>query len=239
MCVQTNTFLLVFPTPLHRNLPIRAFSGAQYSYLHITCRTPSVVIISHFSLSFHVAIYLFTLNTLAAISYYSYSPILIFGVPVVLEHTHHQNPISAYHCPPLCAPLKKIDQSATASHEVWDDSVRRCASPRRPHLKMVRFLKKFWKPSKLVPPGNPQAHQTTDVDTKRDKDAEGEDHSGKILEPIRRMRLIRPSRQIPSAQGDLGSQIVTRRLAINSLGSRLPRFRLLETMTATQVSTTG
>ena len=108
------------------------------------------------------------------------------------------------------------------------------------HLKMVRFLKKdFWKRSPKPVPEDTQAHQTTNVEAKRDQQAEGELRLGKVVELIRQVGLIWPSHQIPTAQEVLRSQTKTEQPGINGFPPGLPPLRLPGTMVVTQVSAVG
>ena len=103
---------------------------------------------------------------------------------------------------------------------------------------MLRFLKKRFKSSKNpVPPGNP-THQNTDVGAERGRDSEGGYRSGG-LELMWPMGLIRPSHQISTTEGFLGSRIMTARVRINSSLRGVPPLQLPGKRVAMRVSVAG
>ena len=100
---------------------------------------------------------------------------------------------------------------------------------------MVRFLKKFRKSSKKSAlAGDPQTHQTTDIDV--DRNAEGDHRLRDISKTTVLMGLIGPSHQIPTAQGTQGSPNKAEGLGMNSFPRRKPQLRLQGTMIVAQVS---
>jgi len=90
---------------------------------------------------------------------------------------------------------------------------------------MVRFLKKdFWKRSPKPVPEDAQAHQTTNLDPERNRDAESEYRLREISELIRQMELILPSRQVPTTEEVLRSQTKAEEPRINSFPPRTPQL---------------
>jgi len=108
------------------------------------------------------------------------------------------------------------------AREEWDSRVLSAAPfPRPSRLKMLRFLKKRFKPSKdPVLPENHMVPTHTDIGG---RDSDGE-HRSELMRP---MGLIRPWGQIPTMEGVLGSQIWTEGLGINGFPRWVPQLRLL------------
>ena len=89
---------------------------------------------------------------------------------------------------------------------------------------MLRFLKKYRKPTKKpVPPENP-VHQPPDIGAGRGTDSEGEYRSRKISADKADGTDSTRGTQIPTVEGVLGSQIRTGGLRINSFSHRIHRL---------------
>ena len=104
---------------------------------------------------------------------------------------------------------------------------------------MVRFLKKLLGRSPKPVPEDPQAHQTANVDTKSDRQAEGEYRVEKIIEFDKADKTDWDTAPDANRAGVLGSQNRTEGPRINSFPPRMLRLRLPGTMVATQVSAVG
>ena len=127
---------------------------------------------------------------------------------------------------PVRLKFPRTNQSSISNGQPFRilNGVGRCTFP---CLKMVRFLKKLWKPSKKPVPLENPTHQITDVSAERDRDSGGEYCSRKISELTRPMELIRPPHKVPTTstmEGILRSQIRTRGVGINNCPCKMPQL---------------